>query len=335
MPLRTLDLFSGIGGFALGLKSVCKTVAYCDISQDSHNVLQSQIKQGLLHKAPIFNDIKSIGAKELVSLKPQMITGGFPCTDISSANPDGAGVVGGKRSGLFREIIRIIDQCPSIQVALLENSPRIKDKGLHYVLQAFKKRGFTCRYGYFEALDVGSYHKRKRWYGLFYKQGVVLPKLHINNTLGKNWCDPFWDKDFNDARCIRVTRSQRDVARRRCGLLGNSVVPQIVKLAWSCLRVQKTIYQEYDFVHRPHLKIQLDDGEKKYTRKYWATPTYTTWHNYKSITKRGITLLSNQTFFYIGTKTHAPKNVCGREYVANPLFVEWLMGYPANWTKTQ
>ena len=129
------------------------------------------------------------------------------------------------------------------------------------------------------------------------------------------------------------TIEERNAIRHRCGLLGNAVVPQVVRLAWNTLAMQKSLYVLYKFTHRTPLALELYDGRKRIYRNYWATPTYTTWHNYRSITKRGVSLLSNQVFYYTGTHCNQNKKIAYRHYVCNPEFVEWLMGYKKNWTK--
>lgn len=52
--IPTLDLFSGIGGFSLGLRSVCRTIAYCEQDTTCQQILTKNIAKGLLHRAPIF-----------------------------------------------------------------------------------------------------------------------------------------------------------------------------------------------------------------------------------------------------------------------------------------
>ena len=74
MLMNTLDLFSGIGGFSLGLKKVCKTVAYCEIDPLCVQILKNNIDRGTLPDAPIFNDVKILTASHLHKLQPIMLT---------------------------------------------------------------------------------------------------------------------------------------------------------------------------------------------------------------------------------------------------------------------
>lgn len=340
--MRLLDTFSGIGGFSYALSNVCKTVAYCDIAQSSRDVLSSLMKRGKIHKALVFQDIKDISRDDLIKLKPEILTAGFPCTDISSANPDGAGLKG-RRSGLFKEVLRLLDSSPSIRFVFLENSPRIKFKGLKEIKKSLVHRGFVVRYTYIEALDVGALHKRKRWYCLAYKQDVThaeRKKLMIPDA--KN-ASP-WNVEYSKHQRVVgfKTKKERDSLRARCGLLGNSVVPQCVRAAWNALLMQELEYAKFKGAHRTKpLNLEFRDGCHKasvYYRKYWATPVHTTWHNYSRMTYRGIGLLSNQAFYEVGTQIHTrehkPRCAFYKEFTCNPEFIEYLMGYPRDWTRS-
>lgn len=339
--LRLLDLFSGIGGFSFSLAPVAKTVAYCDISPDCRDILKMNMHRGALHRAPIFEDIASITSRDLSKLKPNTITAGFPCTDISSANPGGEGLKG-ERSGLFRQILRIVDACDTIKCVFLENSPRIKFKGLYALKRAMTKRGFEIHYTYIEAADLGAHHKRKRWYCLCYKpeMSTVLKSLAAVSPPSKLL--RLWDRPkLAGPRVLPFkTKGQRDLMRRRCATLGNSVVPHVVCEAWNTLVSQEKEYEPFveskslGLKRRAPLHLVFQDDYHKTTRNYWATPVYSTWHNYSKITYRGIGLLSNQLYYETSTRiSGSSKNKKYKEYTANPNFVEWLMGYPKDWTK--
>ena len=141
--LRNLDLFSGIGGFSYALRSVAKTVAYCEIDDNCRAVLEQNMTKNRIDHAHIFQDVTNLTKSDLEKLRPNMITAGFPCTDISSANPNGLGL-NGLRSGLFSEILRIIDQLRTIDIVFLENSPRILNKGYDYIKAEMERRGYIC-----------------------------------------------------------------------------------------------------------------------------------------------------------------------------------------------
>lgn len=98
-PFRVLDLFSGIGGFSLGLERTggFKTVAFCEIEDFPRRVLAKHWP-----KVPIYDDVRTLTAARFAAdgIAVDAVCGGFPCQDISWAG-DGAGIRGGGQvSGL-------------------------------------------------------------------------------------------------------------------------------------------------------------------------------------------------------------------------------------------
>ncbi len=101
--LKILDLFSGIGGFHLGLKKAgihFEEVYYSDIDKYANAIYQYNFTE-----AKGLGDVKTINAHELPKGR-WVVTFGFPCQDLSIAGKR-AGFEG-KRSSLFYEAIRII-----------------------------------------------------------------------------------------------------------------------------------------------------------------------------------------------------------------------------------
>ncbi len=86
--LRVLDLFSGIGGFSLGLERTggFRTVAFCEIEPYCRAVLKKHWPE-----VPCFEDVRTIKGTDVGVC--DVITGGFPCQDISTAGKM-AGIIG-------------------------------------------------------------------------------------------------------------------------------------------------------------------------------------------------------------------------------------------------
>lgn len=164
--LNGLDLFSGIGGITLALSEWVKPVAYCEIEPYAQKVLLSRMSDGQLPVAPIWDDVRTLSARELP--KVDIIYGGFPCQDISIAGRK-AGITKETRSGLFYEIMRLTDELQP-RFLFLENVPNIRNQGLDKVLQEITDRGFNCRWGVLSAAEVGAWHNRKRWWLLGYSK---------------------------------------------------------------------------------------------------------------------------------------------------------------------
>ena len=74
--LRSLDLFSGIGGISIALSEYCKTIAYCEIDPFCQSVLLQRMQEGYLSKAPIWDDIRTLNTEDLEAV--DIIVGGFP-----------------------------------------------------------------------------------------------------------------------------------------------------------------------------------------------------------------------------------------------------------------
>ncbi|MED7627200.1 DNA cytosine methyltransferase, partial [Lacticaseibacillus paracasei] len=104
--LKVLDLFSGIGGFSLGLERTggFETVAFCEIEPFARRVLAKHWPE-----VPCYDDVRSLTADRLAAdgiTGIEVITGGFPCQDVSCAGRQ-AGLKEGTRSGLWSEILRL------------------------------------------------------------------------------------------------------------------------------------------------------------------------------------------------------------------------------------
>lgn len=106
MKLRVLDLFSGIGGFSLGLERTggFETVAFCEIEPFPRRVLAKHWPG-----VPCYDDVRTLAGARLAAdgITVDVITGGFPCQDLSVAGKQ-RGMGEGTRSGLWSEIVRLI-----------------------------------------------------------------------------------------------------------------------------------------------------------------------------------------------------------------------------------
>ncbi len=102
--MRVLDLFSGIGGFSLGLERAgMRTVAFCEIDEFCRGVLAKHWPN-----VPCYSDVRNLTAGQLAAdgiENVDVICGGFPCQDISIAGLKAG--LDGSRSGLWSEIVRL------------------------------------------------------------------------------------------------------------------------------------------------------------------------------------------------------------------------------------
>jgi len=122
------------------------------------SVLCARQNDGLLPPFPIWDDVQTFDGKPWRGIV-QVVSGGFPCQDISAAGR-GAGI-DGERSGMWREMARIICEVRP-RYAFIENSPMLTIRGLDRVLCDLARMGFDARWGVLGAADVGANHQRNR-----------------------------------------------------------------------------------------------------------------------------------------------------------------------------
>jgi len=166
MKLRVLDLFSGIGGFSLGLERTggFETVAFCEIEEFPRKVLAKHWPS-----VPIYEDVRMLNGERLSSdgITVDVITGGFPCQDISTAGRQ-AGINDGTRSGLWSEIARLAREVrPKFliveNVANLLAGPSEQPGGwFGRVLGDLAEIGFDAEWHCIPASAIGAPHRRDR-----------------------------------------------------------------------------------------------------------------------------------------------------------------------------
>jgi DNA (cytosine-5)-methyltransferase 1 len=158
VKLRHLDLFSGIGGFSLGLEATggFETVAFCDIDQYPRQVLQKHwphVKQ--------YEDIKELNYERLKAdglLPIDIITGGYPCQPFS---------VAGRKKGeddprhLWPEYFRLVKELRPTWV-IGENVSRHIKLGLDTVISDLESEDYAVRPFSISASSIGANHQRER-----------------------------------------------------------------------------------------------------------------------------------------------------------------------------
>jgi DNA (cytosine-5)-methyltransferase 1 len=152
----------------VALSPFVRPIAYCEKDRFAQAVLLSRMQRGELPTAGIWDDVTTLLPELLPREEIDIIYGGFPCQDISTAGI-GTGLEG-KRSGLFFEIIRL---CRDIRprFVFLENVPAITVRGLDRVCLEFASIGYDCRWTIVSAASVGAHHRRDRWWLLAHANG--------------------------------------------------------------------------------------------------------------------------------------------------------------------
>lgn len=159
-PMRVLDLFSGIGGFSLGLERTggFKTVAFCEIDPFCRRVLAKHWPD-----VPCYEDVRGLTVPEGFA---DVVVGGFPCQPFSSASR-------GRRIGreddrfLWPEMLRIVRESePSWVIG--ENVAHLSGVDFDAVVSDLEREGYEVQTLEIPACAVGHDHWRPRLWFLGY-----------------------------------------------------------------------------------------------------------------------------------------------------------------------
>ena len=152
--MRELSLFSGAGIGALAAQEAgIETVAFCESDEWCQYVLR-----GLWTGVPVYPDVTTLTA-DVVPAGIDIISGGFPCQDISSAGK-GVGITG-ERSGLWFEMLRLVREVRPAWV-LAENVPALRTRGADIVISGLEEAGYTVWPVVVGAWCCGAPHRRNR-----------------------------------------------------------------------------------------------------------------------------------------------------------------------------
>ena len=157
--MNELALFAGAGGGILGGHLLgWRTVCAVEWEPYPASVLVARQNDKILPPFPIWDDVQTFDGHPWRGIV-DVISGGFPCQDISVAGRgDG---LDGERSGMWKEMARIIGEVRP-QFAFVENSPMLVTRGLERVVADLTKMGYDSRWGVISASDIGANHKRER-----------------------------------------------------------------------------------------------------------------------------------------------------------------------------
>lgn len=234
--MNELALFAGAGGGILGGKLLgWRTVCAVELAASSRRVLLDRQRDGFLPRFPIWDDIRTFDGRPWRGAA-DIVTGGFPCQDISPAG-HGAGI-DGERSGLWSEMARVLGEVRP-HYALVENHANLTSRGLHRVLGDLAEMGFDARWGVLAACHAGLDHQRKRiWIAANSKRGEWGPQPHYGpgGRMGRFIEPPAWDGDWLSV-FTRVRGTGDGVARNvdRTDAIRNGQVPAVAAMAWEIL----------------------------------------------------------------------------------------------------
>jgi len=163
--IKVLDLFSGTGGFSLGLKRAggFETVAFCENEPSCQKVLKKYWPD-----LPIYNDVKLLPYDQFDGV--DLICGGFPCQDISIAKQNAEGL-DGEKSGLWRYFFQAIGEIRP-RFALVENVFALKIRGLDRLIGDLGSIGYDATWTIYDSQYFGVPQRRRRMYILAVRDGI-------------------------------------------------------------------------------------------------------------------------------------------------------------------
>jgi len=273
--MNELALFAGAGGGILGGHLLgWRTLCAVERNPYAASVLAQRQNDRILQPFPIWDDVCTFDGNPWRG-RIDVISGGFPCQDISAAGK-GAGI-SGQRSGLWTEFSRIIHEVRPNHV-FVENSPMLTSRGLGTVLGDLASLGFNARWCVLGANTVGAPHRRNRIWILAnarsrrrdkspqreiqQQRRAAIERTSENipnsNTHGQrrqkqhtttkpnqtrqhtrppaaNWREAWWDTEPDVGRVAHGVAARMD----RLTAIGNGQVPAVAAKAWLILNETK------------------------------------------------------------------------------------------------
>jgi len=306
--LSVFDIFSGIGGFSLGLeKAGMQTVAFCEKDSFCQKILKTHWRD-----IPIFSDISKLTKDDFKTLKQiDIIAGGFPCQDISCAGKQVG--INGSRSGLWREFKRLINDIKP-KYAIIENVANLRSKGLVAVLQDLREIGYDAEWHCIPASAFGAPHRRDRIWIMAYptcigKVGLSIGKDETESAL-RDGC-----KNATDADCKRCD----------CG-----------RYNWQGRYLQDDFERKYSEAHQ---EWNIGESGISKTCKILSDPNCQRLQGYWGSEEISTICKQEQISLYYRTRGieqwgAEPESIARlKDGRLNPDWVEWLMGFPSSWTE--
>ena len=234
---KVLDLFAGIGGFSLGMERTggFETVAFCEVCQKAQLVLKKHWPD-----VPIYGDIRELTAQRLRDdgIHPDVLTGGFPCVDISGAQQHNPVGIDQPRSGLWREYARLISEIRP-KYAIVENVSALLVRGVDRVLGDLAEIGYDTEWHCIPASHIGAPHRRDRIWIMAYPNEPRLERWlreSLSQCTGELSAGERGSRSggLSDHWLVEpdVRRVDDGIPKRvdRLKQLGNAVVPQIPQM---------------------------------------------------------------------------------------------------------
>lgn len=248
-PLTHGSLFTGIGGFDLGAQmSGIPTLWNCEVDPRKRQILARHF--------PETHQYEDITQMPQCIPYVDIISGGFPCQNISCANTSKKNKdqygnikgIRGERSALWNHYARIIDGVKPRYI-IFENSPLLTRRGLEYVISDLSALGYDLEWQVLSAAAFGYNHLRKRLYGIAYTAGIGRQDYtsifrELSQTISARQTRPYplstnlqrfgRNSDFSRVRVDDGLPKRVDA--KRIEDCGNAVIPSIAHYLFECIK---------------------------------------------------------------------------------------------------
>ncbi len=203
------SLFAGIGGIELGLERTggFRTVWSVEID-DYANAVRRKHWPGV----PQYGDIREFPPEGIE--RPDLICGGFPCQDISCAGKQAG--IDGKRSGLFREAVRVLRLLRPRWVLLENVAALLSGAGgtwMRTVLWELSESGYDAEWRTIKASDFGHRHRRERVFILAHANSAERERERLFSQQPEQAANYMSWRRRNGPRRAERTASRRGIIR--------------------------------------------------------------------------------------------------------------------------
>ena len=252
--LKILDTFAGIGGFSYAAHELVggfETTQFVEIDPFCQKVLKKHFP-----KVPCHDDIKTFTA---YPGQYDVITGGFPCQDISVAGRK-EGITDQSRSGLFYELIRVI-RLVRPKFVVMENVAAILNNGLDIVLGELSEAGYDAEWSIISASSLGAAHRRSRWWCIAYTNDYASSSSSINKINDETDTSPqerqnqvsesSGSSESSDSRIVRS--SEGNVTDSNSEGLQRKILSKMESGIWSAKHTRRLDPNWRSYVSKPIL----------------------------------------------------------------------------------
>ena len=244
--MNELALFAGAGGGILGGKLLgWRTICAVEIEAYPASVLMQRQNEGILEPFPVWDDVCTFDGKPWKGIV-DVVSGGFPCQDISPVATTKRKGLDGEKSGLWFQFARIIGEVRP-KFVFVENSSRLITNGLSRILGSLAEMGYDAEWCVLGASDCGGSHERQRTWIVARDpamcrryRGVKQLELKMEKyyeSLSVVSALSIFPRNVEDLPVPRIYGERHGVADRvdRSKAVGNGQVPIVAATAWSLL----------------------------------------------------------------------------------------------------